>query len=271
MSEAAATRRVALVTGASRNIGRAIALALAEEGVAVALNARASLDALEGVAAEIAARGGSAAAFLADVADEAAVERMVDAVVRRFGRLDILVNNAAIRPRGALETLTLAEFRAVTAVILDGAFLCARAALPYLKRGEQASIVNIGGLTGHIGATGRLHVVAGKAGLVGLTKGLAQELAPFGITVNCVVPAPSTRCAPRARSRAVMPGIRRSSAARAAARRSRRWCAISRDRRRATSPGRRSTSTVAPTWREAHRRRGHHYTLLTWLFSAAAR
>jgi 3-oxoacyl-[acyl-carrier protein] reductase len=188
MSEAAATRRVALVTGASRNIGRAIALALAEEGVAVALNARASLDALEGVAAEIAARGGSAAAFLADVADEAAVERMVDAVVRRFGRLDILVNNAAIRPRGALETLTLAEFRAVTAVILDGAFLCARAALPYLKRGEQASIVNIGGLTGHIGATGRLHVVAGKAGLVGLTKGLAQELAPFGITVNCVVP-----------------------------------------------------------------------------------
>jgi 3-oxoacyl-[acyl-carrier protein] reductase len=188
MADTALTGRVALVTGASRNIGRAIALKLAEAGAAVALNARSSRAPLDEVAREIEAAGGTATTCLADVADEAAVEAMVAEAVARFGRLDILVNNAAIRPARAVEDMTLAEFRAVTAVILDGAFLCARAALPHLRRSDAASIVNIGGLTGHIGATRRLHVVTGKAGLVGLTKALAHELAPVGITVNCVVP-----------------------------------------------------------------------------------
>jgi 3-oxoacyl-[acyl-carrier protein] reductase len=109
--------------------------------------------------------------------------------VTRFGRLDILVNNAAVRPEQPFEQMSLGDFRSVVGVVLEGAFLCAQLALPHLKRSDGgAAIVNIGGMTGHSGATGRAHVVAGKAGLVGLTKALAHELSFQGITVNCVVP-----------------------------------------------------------------------------------
>jgi 3-oxoacyl-[acyl-carrier protein] reductase len=179
---------VALVTGASRNIGRAIALDLADAGAAVVINTRASREAAETVVREIEARGGQALLALADVTDETAVRAMVDAAIARFGRLDCVVNNAAVRPERAFEEMDLAEFRSVVGLILDGAFLCAQAALPHLKRSDGAAIVNIGGMTGHSGAAGRVHVVAGKAGLVGLTKALAHELSPQGITVNCVVP-----------------------------------------------------------------------------------
>lgn len=180
--------RVALVTGASRNIGRAIALDLAAGGAAVAVNARQSRASADAVAREIETEGGEAMSLLADVTDEAAVETMVDAIARRFGRLDIIVNSAAIRPARHIEEMTLAEFRAVVGLILDGAFLCVRAALPQLKQSGAASIINIGGMTGHVGGGDRVHVAAGKAGLVGLTKALARELAPHGITANCVVP-----------------------------------------------------------------------------------
>jgi 3-oxoacyl-[acyl-carrier protein] reductase len=180
--------RVALVTGASRNIGRAIALDLAAGGAAVVVNTRQSREAADSVAREIEAQGGDAMSALADVTDEAAVAAMIDAVVKRFGRLDIVVSNAAIRPARHLEEMTLAEFRAVVGLMLDGAFLCVRAALPQLKRSDAASIINIGGMTGHVGGGDRVHVAAGKAGLVGLTKALARELAPHGITANCVVP-----------------------------------------------------------------------------------
>jgi 3-oxoacyl-[acyl-carrier protein] reductase len=177
--------KVALVTGAGRNIGRAIALALADAGAAVVLNARSSIEEIRSVEAEI---GPNALAVLADVTDPAAVERMLAQAKERFGRLDVLVNNAAIRAVEPLEEIGLARWREVTGVILDGAWNCSQAALAPLKESGCAAIVNIGGMSAHTGAKGRPHVVAAKAGLVGLTRALAHDLAPFGITVNCVVP-----------------------------------------------------------------------------------
>jgi len=180
--------RVAVVTGAARNIGRAIALSLAEAGAAVVVNARVSRAEAEAVAQQIEERQGRALVALADVTDESAVRGMMDATLAKFGRLDIVVNNAAVRRERPIEEMDLAEFRSVVALILEGAFLTTRAALPALKRSDGAAIVNIGGMTGHSGAAERAHVVTGKAGLVGLTKALAHELAAAGITVNCVVP-----------------------------------------------------------------------------------
>jgi 3-oxoacyl-[acyl-carrier protein] reductase len=180
--------RVALVTGAGRNIGRAIALALAAGGAAVAVNARRSQAEIDGVAREIESAGGTALAVLADVTDPAAIARMVAAVEARFGRIDILVNNAAVRETSSLDEIDLARWREITGVILDGAFVCVKACLPSLRAGGGGAIVNIGGLSGHTGAAGRPHVVAAKAGLVGLTRALAHDLAGDGVTVNCVVP-----------------------------------------------------------------------------------
>ena len=180
--------KVALVTGASRNIGRAIALDLAAGGAAVVVNALQAREEAAAVVAAIEQAGGQALMALGDVADEARVQEMIDATVERFGRLDIVVNNAAVRREEPIEQISLAEFRHVVAIILDAAFLTARAALPHLKRSDGAAIVNIGGMTGHSGAAERAHVVAAKAGLAGLTKALAHELAPVGITANCVVP-----------------------------------------------------------------------------------
>jgi 3-oxoacyl-[acyl-carrier protein] reductase len=185
MSELAGS--VALVTGAGRNIGRAIALALAGGGAAVAVNARTSQSEIDAVAAEIEAAGGKALAVLADVTDPAAVARMVAAVEARLGRIDVLVNNAAVRDVSSLDAIDLARWREITGVILDGAFICAKACLKSLRAGG-GTIVNIGGLSAHTGAAGRPHVVAAKAGLVGLTRALAHDLAGDGVTVNCVVP-----------------------------------------------------------------------------------
>jgi 3-oxoacyl-[acyl-carrier protein] reductase len=180
--------RVALVTGAGRNIGRAIALALADAGASVALNASRSLAEIDAVASLIEAQGGRSFAVLGDVSDEAAVGRMVAAVVARFGQLDILVNNAALRAVEPLESIDAARWRQVTSVTLDGAWLCTRACLDSLRKSEAAAVVNMGGMSAHTGASGRPHVVAAKAGLVGLTRALALDLAPHAITVNCVVP-----------------------------------------------------------------------------------
>jgi 3-oxoacyl-[acyl-carrier protein] reductase len=180
--------RVAIVTGGARNIGRAIVLALAAGGAAMVVNARADRAAAEAVAAEVRARGGRAIAVLADVSDEGAVAGLVGAAIAAFGRLDIVVNNAAIRRETPLADLAFAEWRTVLGVILDGAFLLSRAALPHLLASDQATIVNIGGLSAHTGARNRAHVVAAKAALGGLTKALAHELGAHGITVNTVAP-----------------------------------------------------------------------------------
>ena len=180
--------KVALVTGGGRNIGRAIALALAGAGAAVVVNARANRDEIEAVASEIEAAGGRALALLADVTDDVAVQRMIRAAIEHFGRIDILVNNAALRRESPLEVMARAEWREVIATILDGAFFCAQACVPHLRASGAGAIVNIGGLTGYSGAKNRVHVVAAKAGLSGMTRALAQELAGDNITVNCVSP-----------------------------------------------------------------------------------
>jgi 3-oxoacyl-[acyl-carrier protein] reductase len=180
--------RVALVTGAGRNIGRAIALVLAEAGAAVVVNARQDKAEVDTVVAEIEARGGRAFGYLADVADSDAVFMMVKATDARFGRIDYLINNAALRRAQALEQMTPALWREVMGVTLDGQFYCALACLPHLKASGAGAIVNIGGLTAHTGAKDRTHVVSAKAGLMGLTRALASELADKNITVNLVSP-----------------------------------------------------------------------------------
>ena len=180
--------KVAVVTGGSRNIGRAIALSLAGEGAAVVVGAGSDAEAARSVADEIAAAGGRGIAHLADVTEEAAVNGLADAAVEAFGRIDILVNNAALRRQQPFVEMTLAQWREITAVVLDGAFLCARACVPHIIAAGGGAIVNIGGISAHVGARNRAHVMAAKAGLIGLTKALALELAEHGITANCVVP-----------------------------------------------------------------------------------
>lgn len=175
--------KVALVTGGARNIGRAICRSLAAGGACVMVNANTSKAMAEETVKMI---GSSADLFLADVTDPAQVKKLVDATVKRFGRLDILVNNAAVRAETPFEQITLEDWRKIISTVLDGAFLCTQACIPHMKEG--GTVINIGGLTGHRGATGRAHVIASKAGLAGMTKALALDLAPKHITVNCVVP-----------------------------------------------------------------------------------
>jgi 3-oxoacyl-[acyl-carrier protein] reductase len=180
--------KVAVVTGAGRNIGRAIALALARAGAAVVVNVRANRAEAEAVAGEIAKAGGKALAYVADVTDAKAVEGMAKAAAEKFGRIDILVNNAAVRQESAFEKITPEDWHMILAIVLDGAFNCTRACLPYLENGGAGTVVNIGGLTGHTGAKHRAHVITAKAGLVGLTRALAHDLGDKGVTVNLVSP-----------------------------------------------------------------------------------
>ena len=179
--------KVALVTGAARNIGRAIALELADGGAAVAIVVRADMAGANAVAREVEGRGGQALAIRADITDPEAVKRAVEATIERFERLDILVNNAGIRPEAAVEHISLQAWREVMAVTLEGPLLLVQAALPELER-AKGTIINIGGLTAYTGAARRAHVVTAKAGLDGLTKALAVELAAREITVNLVSP-----------------------------------------------------------------------------------
>jgi 3-oxoacyl-[acyl-carrier protein] reductase len=180
--------QVAIVTGAARNIGKGIALDLADAGAKVAINVKTSVEDANEAKAEIEAMGGEAMVVQADITDEAAVQAMVDAVAAKWGRIDILINNAAIRLNAAITEMTFADWHRVTGIILDGAFLCARAVIPHMRKQGGGTIISLGGLTGHRGASGRAHVVTAKAGLVGFTKALATELGPEGISVNCVVP-----------------------------------------------------------------------------------
>lgn len=180
--------KVALVTGGARNIGRAIACALAEGGAAVVVNARTSREEAGETLKLIHTAGGRAALQFADVTDPEAVAAMVAATISEFGRLDFLVNNAAIRAEIPFEEMQFDEWRRVLATVLDGAFFCTQACLPHLAGGGAGTVVNIGGMTAHVGAKGRAHVVTAKAGLVGLTRALAHDFAAKGVTVNCVVP-----------------------------------------------------------------------------------
>jgi 3-oxoacyl-[acyl-carrier protein] reductase len=180
--------KAAIVTGAGRNIGRAIALALADGGASVLVNARSNRAEAEAVVRDIEAAGGKARVHLGDVADAKAMQAMADAAVQAFGRIDILVNNAALRREKSFAEMNYAEWREILDVTLDGTFHCTKACLSALRQSGQGTIVNIGGLSAHSGAANRAHVVTAKAGIVGLTRALANDLAADGITVNCVVP-----------------------------------------------------------------------------------
>src|SRR6266536_1700444 len=180
--------KVAIVTGAGRNIGRAIALALAGDGASILVNARSNRAEAEAVVREIESGGGKALAHLGDVADAKAVAAMADAALKQFGRIDILVNNAALRREKPFAEMDYADWREILDVTLDGTFHCVKACLPALRQSGAGTIVNIGGLSAHTGAANRAHVVTAKAGIIGFTRALAHDLASDDITVNCVVP-----------------------------------------------------------------------------------
>ena len=180
--------KVAIVTGAGRNIGRAIALTLAEGGASIVVNARNNRAEAESVAREIESAGGKAQIHIGDVADASAVQALADTAAQQFGRIDILVNNAALRREKPFAEMDYAAWREILDVTLDGTFHCVKACLPALRQSKAGSIVNIGGLSAHTGAKNRAHVVTAKAGIIGFTRALAHDLADDGITVNCVVP-----------------------------------------------------------------------------------
>jgi len=182
------TGKVAIVTGAGRNIGRAIALALADAGASILVNVRSNRAEADSVVNEIVAKGGRALLHVGDVADSRAVQLMAETADKHFGRIDILVNNAALRREKPFAEMDYAEWRAILDVTLDGAFHCVKACLPALQASKAGTIVNIGGLSAHTGAADRAHVVTAKAGIIGFTRALAHDLATDGITVNCVVP-----------------------------------------------------------------------------------
>ena len=182
------SERVALVTGASRNIGRAISVALARRGARIAVHVGQDSAAGEETAAAVREAGSQAVVLSGDLSDPDTARSVVANAAAAFDRLDMVINNAAIRPEAPFETLTFENWRRVMGIALDAVFLVSQAALPHLKASDMASVVNIGGLTGHTGAAERAHVITAKAGLVGLTKAMAHELSPMGITINCVSP-----------------------------------------------------------------------------------
>lgn len=187
-SSASLDGQTALVTGASRGIGRAVALALAGEGAEVVVNYASSPDAAEEVVAEIQAQGGSAYAIKADVADEASVEDLIKTVLKRSERIDVLVNNAGITRDGLLMRMKTEDWQAVINLNLTGVFLCTRAvARPMLKQ-RSGRIINITSVVGLMGNAGQANYAAAKAGVVGLTRSSAKEMASRGITVNAVAP-----------------------------------------------------------------------------------
>ena len=179
---------VAIITGAARNIGKATALRLAAEGACVVVNAVQDEEAAQLVVDEIISKGGKAIAHIADVTDEEAVNGLVNAAVSKYGRLDIIVSNASIRGQKPIMDMTTEEWRHVLAVPLDGAFFLARAAVPHLINSGSGRIITLGGISAYVGTANRAHVLASKSGLVGLTRALAVELAPHGITCNVVSP-----------------------------------------------------------------------------------
>ena len=180
--------KVALVTGAGKNIGRAIALTLARDGATVVVNGRSDAAAIEAVAAEINAAGGKAIALLADVSDEAAVTGMAASVADKLGGVDILVCNAGLRRQTAFLDMSLAEWREILSVALDGAFILSRAFAPQMIARGGGSIIALSGISTHLGTPNRAHVSASKSGLEGLMRALAVEFGPQGIRANCVAP-----------------------------------------------------------------------------------
>ncbi len=180
--------QVALVTGSAKNIGRAINLALADAGAKVVINALNSDAEARILAEEIEAAGGEAMACIADIREEKAVAAMMQAVAERFGGLNILVNNASLRQLQPLEEMTLARWREIYAVTVEGAMLCTVAALPLLRKCGNGTMINISGIASQVGVKDRLHAASANAALEGMARSLAHELAPYNVTANAISP-----------------------------------------------------------------------------------
>ena len=178
--------KVAIVTGSTRRMGRAIALRLAESGAAIVVNGKALAKNADAVVKDIEAQGGKAISVMADITKPAEVKRIVDGAMAAFGRIDILVNTVALRHHHSLAETSLEEWHEVLASVLDGSFLCSKACAPHLVA-SHGTIVNIGGASAHFGVKDHAAVMTAKMGLVGLTRALALDLGP-DVVVNCLIP-----------------------------------------------------------------------------------
>lgn len=180
--------RVALVTGSGRGIGRAIALRLAREGARLVINDVGDAAPAQGVVAELQALGTQAVAVLADISQPAEASQLVEAAVQEFGQVDILVNNAGIARDNLILRMSDAEWDQVLNINLKGAFLCTRAVLKYMLRQRWGRIISISSVVGVMGNAGQANYAAAKAGLIGLTRSVAKEVASRGITANAIAP-----------------------------------------------------------------------------------
>jgi 3-oxoacyl-[acyl-carrier protein] reductase len=180
--------KVAIVTGASRGIGKATALALASEGASVVVNYANSKESAEQVVAEITELGSPAIALAADVSQSDQVEGLINGVMEKFGRVDVLVNNAGITRDGLLLRMKLDDWQAVIDLNLTGVFLCTRAVSKIMLKQKSGRIVNITSVAGQMGNAGQANYSAAKAGVIGFTRTVAKELSSRGITVNAVAP-----------------------------------------------------------------------------------
>jgi len=188
MENKSLANKTAVVTGASRGIGRAVAIKLASEGANIILNYRSSIKSVEEVMAEINALGGKAVAVQGDVSSFAEAEKIIKAAVENFGSLDILVNNAGITKDGLLMRMKEEDFDSVIETNLKGTFNCIRHATPIMMKQRSGRIVNMSSVVGVAGNAGQVNYSASKAGVIGITKSAAKELASRGITVNAVAP-----------------------------------------------------------------------------------
>ncbi len=183
--------KVALVTGASRGIGKAIALELADKGAKIAVNYRTNKELAEKVVKEIEEQGGEARAYRADVADYNQVKKMVEEILKDFGTIHILVNNAGVIAKTfSVMEITDEEWDTILNTNLKGAFNCIKAVAPIMIKNGEGKIINISSVAGKMGGTVGPAYAASKAGLIGLTFSVAQELLPHNITVNAIAPGP---------------------------------------------------------------------------------
>lgn len=180
--------KTVVISGASRGIGAAAARLFAANGYTVAVNYCTDREGAEAVVRDITAAGGDAFAVCADVADAAAVERLVETVLQRCGRVDVLIHNAGVAQQALLTDTTPDEWRRMLGVHLDGAYHLAHALVPQMVSRHSGCILTVSSMWGEVGASCEVAYSAAKAGLIGFTKALAKELGPSGITVNCVTP-----------------------------------------------------------------------------------
>lgn len=180
--------RVAIITGASQSIGRAVAIEFAQQGAKVVVNYLSNKQLAENVVKEIQQEGGEAIAVKADVANEQEVAEMVNKTVEAFGKIDILVNNAAIDPRKKWTEITVEDWDTVMANNVRSQFICAKSVFPHMEKQNYGKIVNVSSVTFWSGQKGYVHYVASKGAIIGFTRALAREVGANNITVNCITP-----------------------------------------------------------------------------------